>query len=816
MPPLLHNEADTLAMRDSLRREMRRKRKAAEVASRLNAFSATIDLLVVGLTLAAVAMGGSTLLWEQALLTLGAGLLMLVSPPSGRLPWYLNALFASLMVLAAIPLLPAGWLPELAWRQTLVTELTIPLSGLYSPQPWITLEHLGLLLSGTVWIAFLLSRQWELPRRTLLETLIGGVFAMTVVAIGLYFTGTHFSLWPTEAISSTYFGFFPTRNQTASLLGIAGVVAFALTVERLREKDWLALIWAVAYVAIGFALVVNYSRAGILIYFIGSFLWLVAINIFSKNYFAMAVGLTVLFLMLALFAVFGGETWQRFRPGTDTTKPVVTSTVVDFRQLVHKDALQMGDAASWHGFGLGNFEAAFARYRNSSVNEIRAKHPDSDWLWLWMEMGWPAMLVAVAIIGFAIRPCFPFGPSSDRRLRVACTVAAILFILHGIVDVSGHRMGTVFPAALLLALARNPDSIKKGTPQAALSFRLLGGVLAAIAVVWFASAVGVDSLPTSAALTRLKSEIQRAEQSGNAAIVIEDATRALRIAPLDWELYLSRAIARTKTSPNDPETTLDFKRARHLEPMLASVPFREGAAWMDKDLKAALSAWREALRRAGRNAPPMFGDMMRASANYPSLREGLWWITGEDARLRLMVLQECTPDEFKVLMRLWMLEDPLLKTTDAIQLKQIFALWYAKGDRTQLEENLKAIPEWQEVGWYWLAEIATERKDFKRAYELAHRYVQAPRLPPRNPGKSLGKLEREAAQRPNDFVLGLALYMSYLQEQRLDQALATVKRMTALPQCPKYFLWLEAELLARLNGWEQAWFRMKQYVGDNR
>lgn len=816
MPPLLHHEVDTLAARESVRRELRRKRKTSNLSARLNALSATMDLLVVGLTLAAVAMGGSTLLWEQALLTLGAAMVMVVSPPSGRLPGYFNALFATLMLLAMIPLLPVGWLPELAWRPTLQKELAIPLTGLYSPQPWITLEHLGLLLSGTVWLAFLLSRRWELPRRTLLELLIGGFLLLTLAAIGLYFTGTHLALWPTEARESTYFGFFPTRNQTASLLGMAGVVAFALTVERLREKNWLALLWALAYVVTGFALVLNYSRAGILIYFIGSFLWLVAINLFSKNYFGMAVGLTVLFLMLALFAIFGGETWKRFHPEPNAKQPATTSTVVDFRQLVHKDALQMGDAASWHGFGLGNFEAAFARYRNDSVNDLRAKHPDSDWLWLWMELGWPAMLVAVMILGFAIRPCFPFGPSSDRRLRVACTVSAILFILHGVIDVSGHRMGTVFPAILLLALARNPESLKKATRTTTLSFRLLGGVLAAIALVWLASAAGVESLPTSAALTRLKMEIQRAEQTGNAAIVVEDATRALQIAPLDWELYLSRAIARAKISPHDPEVVLDFKRARHLEPMLASVPFREGVTWMDKDLKSTLSAWREALRRAGRNAPPLFGDMMRASAGNPSLREGLWWITGEDARLRLMVLQAATPEEYKVLMRLWMLEDPLLKTTDAQQLKQIFALWYAKGERKLLEENLRAIPEWQEIGWYWLAEIAAERKEFQRAYELGHRYTPAPRLPPRNERKSLGKLEREASQRPNDFVLGLALYMSYLQEQRLNQALATVKRLSALPQSPKYFIWLEAELLARLNGWEEAWFRLKQYVGDQR
>ena len=117
MSSLLNYPVDTTAVRESLRREQRRKRKAADLASRLNIFPATIDLLVVGLPLAAVAMGGSTLLWEQALITLGAATLMIVSPPAGRLPWYLNALFAALMLFALIPLLPTAVLPELAWRE---------------------------------------------------------------------------------------------------------------------------------------------------------------------------------------------------------------------------------------------------------------------------------------------------------------------------------------------------------------------------------------------------------------------------------------------------------------------------------------------------------------------------------------------------------------------------------------------------------------------------------------------------------------------------------------------------------------------------
>ena len=45
----------------------------------------------------------------------------------------------------------------------------------------------------------------------------------------------------------------------------------------------------------------------------------------------------------------------------------------------------------FRSIGLGNFDEIFAVFRNASLNGTRTIHPESDWLWLWAEMGWLAI-----------------------------------------------------------------------------------------------------------------------------------------------------------------------------------------------------------------------------------------------------------------------------------------------------------------------------------------------------------------------------------------------------------------------------------------
>src|SRR5947208_2655961 len=99
--------------------------------------TAQMDFIIVGLTLLAPALGGSTKLWAQALVVLGCALVILVAPPGARLPWPLRFIFSGLLLLACAGFLPATWFATPAWRHTLQTDYQLPLAGTLSPQPWV-------------------------------------------------------------------------------------------------------------------------------------------------------------------------------------------------------------------------------------------------------------------------------------------------------------------------------------------------------------------------------------------------------------------------------------------------------------------------------------------------------------------------------------------------------------------------------------------------------------------------------------------------------------------------------------------------------
>jgi hypothetical protein len=63
----------------------------------------------------------------------------------------------------------------------------------------------------------------------------------------------------------------------------------------------------------------------------------------------------------------------------------------------------------------------------------------------------------------------------------------------------------------------------------------------------------------------------------------------------------------------------DFRRARFLEPIAYEVPLAEGNAWLPYFPMLAVTAWREALRRAGPLRPEVYTSMLSASLRSPEV-----------------------------------------------------------------------------------------------------------------------------------------------------------------------------------------------------
>lgn len=424
---------------------------------------------MIGITLLALLLGGATELWALATVAGAMVVVIFVAPPEHSPGWPLLLMCAGLLLLAGSAFLPASWGETPGWRVFLEGKLHLSLPVTRTPQPWLTVEAIGYLFICLTWLLYLLSLRWTEPaRQTAAGWLVAGVAVLSAVAIFCFATDTRMPFWENRENR----GWFPNRNQMANVLALCGVLNYALIFDRTslnRRRFW----WVLALVAICAGLVISLSRAGILLLFAGLALWHLAQWRGRRLNARTAGALAGACLLLSLFLLFGGETIERFQPGLQE------SARKEFRVPVQRDAIRFSKKEPWLGVGLGNFASLFPRERDASVAGNKAIHPESDWLWGAVELGWLApLLVGLGAIWWW-RLVWAGGAVGWEPLRLAAAVGVVIFALHGLVDVSAHRLGSFGVAAFLAAMALpSTGAARRG---GAMAFR---SAAVGIAVFW--------------------------------------------------------------------------------------------------------------------------------------------------------------------------------------------------------------------------------------------------------------------------------------------------------------------------------------------
>src|ERR1700730_6878009 len=562
--------------------------------------NATIALLPV----LACFLGGATQKWEEGLIITILALYLLVRPPRFSLGALTNLVLLALFILGAVAFFPARWFYQPEWHAALVNDFGIQLPSTLTSQPWISLGCLVSFAAGLSWL-YLISTQ-DLERREVrfqLRLFTSGIALLAAISIALHLARTTLPFWHNEQ----NFGPFPNRNQTGALFGLAAIVILACAQDDLRKRRKRWIVWILELVLIGAAIILNFSRAGIAILMAGSAFWLGALAFRQRSPWRLALGISLFLLLLLLTALllFGEQTLERFHLH-DFGSTGISSNL---RWQIFHDTLRLIRNFPWGGIGFGNFEPIFAIFRNASLGDARALHPEIDWLWLWTELGWPAVvLIIVGILLLASR-VFPLRAGTNQGYRLAPLIAAILFAIDGLIDVSGHQMGTAFAAVFLLGLsAHRPLSLKRSRWTSIL-FRFVGLVLLAAGLSLVIAARSEKLLPGSVGVSSAKQLSAVADTELNFGETVALTTSALGWAPLDWELYLERAIAEVELKQTKNAVD-DFRRARFLEPIAYAVPLAEGNAWLRYDPVLAVAAWREALRRAGPLRPQVYASVL--------------------------------------------------------------------------------------------------------------------------------------------------------------------------------------------------------------
>src|SRR5437667_471034 len=707
--------------------------------------NATIAVLPV----LACFLGGGTQKWEEGFIITLLALYLLVRPPRFSLGAFANVVLLTLFILAAVAFLPARCFFQPEWRAALVNDFGIQLPSTLTPQPWITLGYLVSFAAGLSWL-YIISTQ-DLERREVrfqLRLFTSGIAFLAAISVALYIARSTLPFWHNDQ----NFGRFPNRNQTGALFGLAAIVILACARDDLRKvrKRWI--VWLLALVLVGAAIILNSSRCGIAILMAGSAFWLGALAFRQRSPWRLALGISLFLLLLLLTALllFGAQTLERFHLHDFGS----TGIASNLRWQIFHDTFRLIRNSPWCGIGFGNFEPIFAIFRNASLGDARALHPESDWLGLWTELGWLAVvLVIVGVALLASRVC-PLRAGTNQRYRLAALIAAILFAIDGLIDVSGHQMGTAFAAVFLLGLsAHRPLSLKKSRWTSIL-FRFVGLVLLAAGLSLVIAAHGEKLLPGSVGVSSAKQLSAVAETELNFSETIALTTNALGWAPLDWELYLERAIAEVELKQTKNAVD-DFRRARLLEPLAYEVPLAEGNAWLPYDPVLAVAAWREALRRAGPLRPQVYASMLSdASLSSPEVSPILEAIGLNEHDLALPYLSRISGARFNRALAQLLRNDPDLRSFGETEKLALFAFWSERGDPEEISRAVEQHPDWLRYAWLGVAKYKASKNDFRAGYELTQRYGEPVALPRVAKNFSLQDSEKRFQAAPDNDAIG--------------------------------------------------------------
>lgn len=763
------------------------------------------DLATALLPVVACFLGGATEKWAEGIVVCLLGLLLLLNPPRFSLGVVVNGAVVALLGCAAIAYLPARWFTQPAWRQALRDDFGIKLVSNVTPQPWITAGCLLSLVAGLCWFYYVAGQEVEVRAvRRQLRLFAFGVIVLAALAVALHLAHTALPFWHNER----NFGPFPNRNQTGNLFGIASVLILACAHDDIRRHKKRWILWLAGLAIVIAAIVMNFSRAGLAILLVGSALYVAVLLFQTRSTARIAIGASALLVLVTVLLIFGGQTLERF----NLRGAAGASVASDFRWLIFRDAFQLIRASPWGGIGLGNFQPVFAMFRVDSVGQSRALHPESDWIWLWVELGWPGVLLILLGAAALVRQVFPFGEGSAQWFRKAALIGAILFALHGLVDVAGHRVGTAYAGVFLFGLSLRRPLRLYASPWLTNGARVAGALLVVVGATWITAQYRGLSLPGGLG-------VDRERQLGMAANVgrlhqemIAHATQGLGWAPLDWQLYFLRALGKVGAKAPTAEALDDFRRARFLEPNSFEVPYQEGMAWLVTQPALTMTAWREALHRAGAQRPELYSRMLsNASQRSPAVTRMLQEFGSSQHDLALAFLERAQREDFTTALERLLAHDPALETLTPEEKRKLFSLWEERGDLERLLVFVQQNPDAQALAWRGVAAHKARRQDFAGAVALARQYGVRPVLPQIVGGSSTEQLQRNLFANPGNYDIGFALYHQQMEEGKIDDALLTVRRLAEQPGCPAYFHFLEAETWVARNEWERAWAAQQKF-----
>ncbi|MBU3666241.1 MAG: O-antigen ligase family protein [Chthoniobacterales bacterium] len=762
--------------------------------------------VLAGTLLLSIVLAGGRPLWAQGVVAAGVGILWLVWPPQ-TLPK--RGVLWMLLLLVLVPLvsyLPTALATPPAWRTALYQLPAIAPSPVLTPQPWLTLHVWFLWLCGVALAGWCACQSWDhYNRDTLARMFAGSVAAVAAFAIVASLAGSNPSFWQ----STDNFGPFLNRNQWGSLLGMTSIVALALVHQSLRHGSKRGFFfWAVALAILVFALLRNGSRGGVVVLFAGGFAYWMFFGLARKQYRYAAIAVSFLLLSFAFFSYGGGQLVERF---TGLRETVETAGEGDFRLEFYRMTRAMLADAPLTGFGLGNFEYVLPFYLDfAPVFNRRPAHPESSFLWLACEGGWLAVIVVGAALTMVIAMGHRARRSRATTIRSAGMACALVLVMNAFFEVSGHRIGTLFPALFLASLALPAASGGTARMRTTLAARFLGAVVAGVGLLWIIGGLGRPALPEVQGTTALREQAGKLKEAGDTQGAVTLLHEAAHLLPLDWSTHWALASYLLEMG-NTQDAWGEFRASGALLPYMDWVIEKEGYFWLPISPARAVYAWNEAMRRApsGRRAQ-MYAGYLNKAKNNKELTAMLMRLRPEDPEFefaRVRAAGDAGPRRLELLLKktngLALAPEPLVEPVMRYMLE--------RGLGAQLDQLVEASPRLKLIGYRVLADRAARENRLADALELHLQYAPRPSLPAPISRSDLRSIERAAALAPMDIATAIAYYQALEAARRGDDAYRQLRHIMSMPNAPSYVWYLAAQAAYERGQFEEGWKYLQAY-----
>jgi tetratricopeptide (TPR) repeat protein len=692
-----------------------------------------------------------------------------IHPPSRGLGKLGDLGVLGLLACLLLAFVPQFYWPTPDWRVDAIESVGLELPSSLSVQPWISFEAWLMAVAGFAWLYAALQWKVNLPGRRWLFFWLS--ILLSVIA-GIVVCGNLVGARYPGAEEAGVFSFFPSPHQTANFLLLGGIATFGYAMEGVRTSDPLPLVGVPASALCLGGLFLIGSPVVALLYFAGSGLWLlVSLRIRSWPR-PFKIGLPLAIITCSLILV-----------SNDRAMDLMSSFATSDSQInqgehlkVFQDTTKLVLDAPLSGFGLGSFSAVFPQYREASTSYLPVLHPQSDFLWLASEGGLLAVgFLIVFLIGYALR-CRGITEGGSGNYRLFALVAVIIFLLHGLVDVSGHRPGTVYFAILFVAFALpSRDHPKISLPTA--FWRIPGVTLITFGLMWLGA--GAFNLPwhSSVRAAHYQEEILSHVSALDHAAANSAVNGWLALFPLDWRGYFQRAELILSNTEDQEAATADFTRARFVEPILGDVSYEEGIVWLPINATRAISAWRETFLREMEDMDSVF-DRMLEQAVSQEMREKMARLSEINPHFRARFLSCLKGEALISEISHELSEDPFLSDFDRGQRSRIVENWIKNGDLSSANVFLSEYGESLNNTWWLRSSLLQKQANFQEAIDLIRKNINSPKLPEIQKNEAAFiRLLREHAAAPNDAEKGIALIYIFVAQGDYGKALPIIDRL---------------------------------------